>query len=382
MSLMNAPLPLAASDEQEPMYDNDFEKSIDDVSHLDTRNDGGSNIVSRYLTDLAHQSAETWNRFWYTPTDPATLGLIRLLTGLMLVYTHWVWGLDFESFFGPESWVNSELVQRYQQDSYVFSLWFLVPYEYAFAVHMMCVGILGLFALGVFTRVTSILSLLIVISYSNRLPTAQYGLDQANGLLTLYLAIGPSGAAYSIDSWLRRARGMIPPRTAVGLGFDSYGPSIHANIAIRLIQIHMCVIYLFAGLGKLQGDAWWDGLAMDGILESRIPDRRHVVAIQLPMADPCDDPCHHPLGSVLLCPRLGSHPATDCAAHGCCDPRWDRPVHGDVDVRDHHDGGQHGLRALSHDPPRCSPDDDPSTSGKIPFPLKWGGGQTSPIINR
>ncbi|MCA9109896.1 MAG: HTTM domain-containing protein [Planctomycetaceae bacterium] len=259
---MNAPLPLAASDEQEPMFDNDFEESIDDVSHLDTRNDGGSNIVSRYLTDLAHQSAETWNRFWYTPTDPATLGLIRLLTGLMLVYTHWVWGLDFESFFGPESWVNSELVQRYQQDSYVFSLWFLVPYEYAFAVHMMCVGILGLFALGVFTRVTSILSLLIVISYSNRLPTAQYGLDQANGLLTLYLAIGPSGAAYSIDSWLRRARGMVPPKTAEGLGFDSYGPSIHANIAIRLIQIHMCVIYLFAGLGKLQGDAWWDGLAM------------------------------------------------------------------------------------------------------------------------
>ena len=39
-------------------------------------------------------------------------------------------------------------------------------------------------------------------------------------------------------------------------------PSVTANLAIRLIQIHMCVIYLFAGTGKLMGEAWWDGTAM------------------------------------------------------------------------------------------------------------------------
>ncbi len=35
-----------------------------------------------------------------------------------------------------------------------------------------------------------------------------------------------------------------------------------ANLAIRLIQIHMCVIYLFAGMAKLTGTAWWDGTAL------------------------------------------------------------------------------------------------------------------------
>ena len=39
-------------------------------------------------------------------------------------------------------------------------------------------------------------------------------------------------------------------------------PSITANLAIRLIQIHMCIIYLFSGLGKLQGESWWNGEAV------------------------------------------------------------------------------------------------------------------------
>jgi len=221
-------------------------------------------FLRSYGDDLRQTAAENWNRFWFMPADPATLGLIRLLTGAMLVYTHWVWGLDFESFFGPESWVSSELVQRYLRDSYVFSLWYVVPHEYAFEVHLLCVGVLGLFALGLFTRVTSVLALLVVISYANRVPRALFGLDQINGLLTFYLALGPSGAAYSLDAWLRR-RSEVGDRSqnpASGLGFDAAGPSIHANIAVRLIQVHMCVIYLVAGFSKLKGLAWWDGMAM------------------------------------------------------------------------------------------------------------------------
>jgi hypothetical protein len=35
-----------------------------------------------------------------------------------------------------------------------------------------------------------------------------------------------------------------------------------ANLALRLIQIHMCAIYLFAGLGKLEGNTWWTGEAI------------------------------------------------------------------------------------------------------------------------
>ncbi len=94
---------------------------------------------------------------------------------------------------------------------------------------------------------------MVVISFAHRVPEALFGLDKLIGMLTLYLAIGPSGKALSVDSWLarRRARGLhIVP------------PSVTANFAIRLIQIHMCIVYFFAGASKLQGAAWWNGQAM------------------------------------------------------------------------------------------------------------------------
>lgn len=72
-------------------------------------------------------------------------------------------------------------------------------------------------------------------------------------MLTLYLTIGPSGAAFSLDrSLARRRQGRFaPPASSAG-----------ANLALRLIQVHMCVIYFFAGISKLQGPSWWSGEAM------------------------------------------------------------------------------------------------------------------------
>lgn len=210
------------------------------------------NCVARYFDDLGTSASEGWNRFWYTPTDPATLGMIRLLTGTMLVYTHWVWGFSLDAFFGTNSWTSAEVVRQFQPSEFAFSFWWHVPPHLTLMVHYACLGVLVLFTLGLFTRVTSIAALVIVISYVNRVPTALFGLDQINGMLTLYCAIGPSGLAYSLDSLIRRWR--RPDRVVV--------PSLGANVAIRLIQVHMCVIYFFAGIAKLQGETWWNGLAM------------------------------------------------------------------------------------------------------------------------
>ena len=87
--------------------------------------------------------------------------------------------------------------------------------------------------------------LLVAISYANRAPDALFGLDQINIMLTLYLAIGPSGQTLSLDRWLM-VRRLARPRMRPA-------PSVSANLAQRLIQVHMCVIYFFAGISKLQG---------------------------------------------------------------------------------------------------------------------------------
>jgi predicted DCC family thiol-disulfide oxidoreductase YuxK len=39
-------------------------------------------------------------------------------------------------------------------------------------------------------------------------------------------------------------------------------PTISANLSLRLIQFHLVVIYAMAGVGKLQGPSWWNGMAI------------------------------------------------------------------------------------------------------------------------
>lgn len=76
-------------------------------------------------------------------------------------------------------------------------------------------------------------------------------------MLATYLMVGPCGDAFSLDRWLaarRAGEGALPPAS----------PSTGANLAIRLIQINMCIIYFFAGLSKIQGNSWWYGDALWG----------------------------------------------------------------------------------------------------------------------
>jgi len=207
-----------------------------------------------YVRDVARTVSGGWDRFWFTPADATLLALIRVCTGLMLLYTHAVWGLALGDFFGPKSWLSPDLVRALQSEQYTYSFWWVVPPRamwYAYAASMV---IFACFTVGLWTRVTSVLALAAAISYVNRVPASLFGLDQINIMLTLYLAIGSSGAVLSVDRWLACRRH--------GENLPSPAPSVAANLGQRLIQVHMAVIYLFAGAAKLQGPAWWNGEAM------------------------------------------------------------------------------------------------------------------------
>ena len=61
-------------------------------------------------------------------------------------------------------------------------------------------------------------------------------------------------------------------------------PTVSANLGLRLIQLHLCLIYGMAGLAKLQGPAWWNGTAIWGTLaagEFRLFDLTWLAALPL-----------------------------------------------------------------------------------------------------
>jgi hypothetical protein len=203
---------------------------------------------------LAGRTAEGWNTFWYIPADPTLLGVIRILTGLMLLYTHAVWGLALHDFFAAEGWISRDLIDVLPTNQYAFSIWWLIPPGWLWAAYAAFMLVLAFFTVGLWTRVTSLLSFLVLISFVNRVPEALFGLDKINSVLTFYLTVGPSGSAVSLDQWLARQRRRGQPLAPE--------PSVAAHFTLRLLQVHMCIIYFFAGISKLQGLAWWNGRAM------------------------------------------------------------------------------------------------------------------------
>lgn len=219
------------------------------------------NLLTAYFRDLYRATIAGWNRFWFTPTDVATLALIRILAGAMLLYTHAVWTIGLDDFFGANSWISPEAARGLQpNDNFVWSYFWLIHSRGAlWAAHIAALAVFAMLTLGLFTRIVSVLAFLITVAYVNRIPSAQFGLDQINVMLSMYLMIGPSGAAYSLDRLWARSR--------EGRGVAALAPpSVSANLAIRLMQVHMCVIYFFAGVAKQQGETWWVGDALWGAI--------------------------------------------------------------------------------------------------------------------
>ena len=57
---------------------------------------------SSWLVDWAR----AWDSFWFKPSDPVVVGLIRFCTGLVVVYAHLMYSFDLLSYVGKDAWVD------------------------------------------------------------------------------------------------------------------------------------------------------------------------------------------------------------------------------------------------------------------------------------
>ncbi len=59
-------------------------------------------IQSGPLTAFIHSWSRDWNQFWFRPEAPNTLGAMRIFVGLIVLYTHFTWGLELSTFLGAD----------------------------------------------------------------------------------------------------------------------------------------------------------------------------------------------------------------------------------------------------------------------------------------
>lgn len=193
---------------------------------------------------------QAWSEFWFAPAMADTLAVLRIGTGLMLAYMHLIWWMRIDAWMGATSWLDRHTIAQFHSQEYKWSWLWWFDHPIGIRVHQMVAIALSLMmAIGWKTRWSVPLSWWMGLMVAHRMTGMLFGLDQIVILLAAYLSVGRSGDRWSIDS--RQSGGFL----------ESEPGSSWNRIATRLIQTHLCVIYLFGGLGKLRGGMWWDGSA-------------------------------------------------------------------------------------------------------------------------
>lgn len=210
-----------------------------------------------YPAELRRSAVRGWVAFFFSPSDPTPLGLIRIALGLLLLWDFGMLGVDLRANLGSDGWAGADAAREFLKETSpsAWSLWFLVPDGALPMAYGACMIVLLAFTAGLSSRVAAVLTWAIVVSTARRAPILLFGFDQVVSTWALDLAVtGASGQALSIDRLLARRRGKVaagPP-----------APTVSANLCLRLIQLHLALIYGAAGLAKLRGEPWWDGMAM------------------------------------------------------------------------------------------------------------------------
>ncbi len=198
-----------------------------------------------------------WNRFWFAPLEPHTLGFLRICTGLMMAYMHAVWLWAARDFLGPDAWLDKETIRQLHSLDFKWSyLWYFDRIEWIWIHQWLAIIVTLCMAVGLFTRVTSALGWLMMLMVCHRMTGTLFGLDQVVMMLSMYLMLSDCGSVYSLDR-----------KFFAGAGQSRWwlakpGPTGRNRIATRLLQLHLCVVYLFGGISKLRGEMWWDGSAL------------------------------------------------------------------------------------------------------------------------
>lgn len=216
-----------------------------------------------------------WNQFWFAPTDAFGLHLVRVATGLILLA--WLLPLagQAEAMFGLQGWFDQQaFVEARRLDPMTvpkpisrdnWSLLYLAGKSGAAlqAMYWGSITVLVLFTLGIATRLTAPAAWVVVVSFTAT-PLFDEEADPVLHLLTLYLGLGY--LLLGQWSWRLSLLGRLFGSSDCVLfsRFFRKGqaapPSVGANVALRLFQVHFAVMIVTTGLAKLQIGEWWSGV--------------------------------------------------------------------------------------------------------------------------
>lgn len=244
-----------------------------------------------YFRTLGGEWTRGWNRFWFAPGDPLVLGVMRIAVGVVALYLVASYTPDLDRYFGEWGLLPVQALNNLKEPAQVDpqlvppQVREAIPREYRFsyldrlhtagalkAAHLTGLAVLMLFTLGIFTRVTAVASLIVFLSYLHRAPMLTSGTEPIVAMLLFYLCLGPAGGTFSVDARLAAQRRLTSLPTGEA---PAALETPWATVAVRLIQVHLTLVYAMMAISKLANDSWWNGLGVWWLIaktESRMID--------------------------------------------------------------------------------------------------------------
>jgi hypothetical protein len=242
----------------------------------------------------AAEATGAWTRFWFTPVPTTGLHCLRVLAGLLF----FCWLLSFvghqKELFSMNGWIDAEALtdmqrpelqgpeiqraevlrpelRQHNQTSPTlgWSIFYLAGADDGLfqTLYWGALGVFAAFALGIATRITSVLTWIIVASFLAN-PATSYEGDDLLAVLAFYLMVGHllvgqwngnlsvAGRILGSRSDFLFARRFFPDLPAEA------SLSVGANLMMRMLQVHFAIIILASALHKLQLMEWLTGTAL------------------------------------------------------------------------------------------------------------------------
>lgn len=215
--------------------------------------------VRNYWESLTTEIGETWNRFWFSPTDPIALSTLRIIVGAVATLYLVSFVPQLDHWLGPQSIlpvssVRVVLGEGVEEPIFRTSYLNLASSSTDVTIlHLIAMIAAICLTLGVATRISSVVTLIAVLSTIHRVPMISSQLEPVLSLLLFYLCLAPC-EAMAVDGWLLKRLGYTKY-----LETASSKRTAWAGVVTRMIQVHLAMFYAMMVTTKLNGEGWWDG---------------------------------------------------------------------------------------------------------------------------
>ena len=208
------------------------------------------------------ESIKSLYNFWFKEGSPVTLGVFRAIMAGLIFINFCMISVYFSDWFSEHGYLPSWAAATFlDKDVHLLAnghlrlpridiIYGVTDYRFLLLFNAVMIVSALFTCLGLFTRASSIILAICVVSFGQRDSAVLHGGDTVMRICAIYMALAPSGAAFSLDRYFAVKAGKAPPT-----------PPLVSLWPQRLIAYNCALVYFATTWAKWFGGLWKSGAA-------------------------------------------------------------------------------------------------------------------------